>query len=267
MIQKLFVSFIMASRYRTLLRGFITREIKGRFAGTMAGIAWALLNPFAVIVVYMFVFSLVLRINVTVEETGTESFFIFFATGFVPWLIFSDSLSRSMGSLVDNAALITKVTFPVELLPVTSVLTGLLINGLAFIPLLGYLLFQGYLSWFWICLILVLPVQILFSLGLGMLFSSACVFFRDLKELTSLILMVWFFSTPIIYPLSMVPDSFQKIIQTNPMYMLVTLYRDILILHRLDVKLLMVSFLVAIIFYIMGSLFFARVKPGFGDVL
>jgi len=257
----------MALRHRNLLFSFITSEIKGRFAGTMAGIGWALLNPLAVIVVYMFVFSLVLRISVTVEETGSDSFFIFFATGFVPWLVFSDILSRSMGCLINNAALITKVTFPVELLPVTSVLTGLFINGLAFIPLLGFLLFQGYSSGFWICLVLVLPVQILFSLGLGMLFSSACVFFQDLKELTSLILMVWFFSTPIIYPLSMVPDSFQKIIQANPMYMFVTLYRDILILHRLDVKLLMISFLVSILFYIMGNLFFARVKPGFGDVL
>lgn len=258
---------MIAARYRSLLRGFIGREIKGRFAGNMAGMTWALLNPLATLLVYMFVFSIVLRISVTVEETGTDSFFIYFVTGFVPWLIFSDSLARATGSILEHASIVTKVIFPVELLPLTSVLSGLLINGLGLILLVLYLPFHGFVSPHWLFLLLILPVQLLFTLGAGMLLSSACVYLRDIREIITVILMVWFFSTPIIYPLSMVPEHIQSIIKLNPMYMFVTLYREALILHTLDINLLLFAALMALLTYMAGSLFFARVKPGFGDVL
>ncbi len=257
----------LAVRHTSLLRGFVGREIRGRFAGNMAGMSWALLNPLATLLVYMFVFSMILRISVTVEETGTDSFFIYFVTGFIPWLIFSDSLGRATGSLLDNSSLITKVVFPVELLPATSVLSSAVINGLGFFLLLGYLSVQGFLSSSWLFVICILPVQVIFTLGLAMLFSSACVYLRDIRELMGLIIMIWFFSTPIIYPLSMVPENIQSIIQLNPMYMFVSLYRDALLMHSFDLVLFLWTVLISVVVYAAGSLFFAKVKPGFGDVL
>lgn len=257
----------LAFQHRSLLRGFVGREVKGRFAGNVAGMAWALLNPLATLLVYMFVFSMVIRVAVTAQETGTDSFFIYFITGFLPWIIFSDSLARATGALLDNASLITKVVFPVELLPMTSVLSGLLVNGLGMVLMLIYLSLQGFLSSIWLFLILVLPLQILFTLGVGMLLSSACVYLRDIREMIGLILMVWFFSTPIIYPLSMVPHNIQSLIQFNPMYMFVDLYRDILLFNALDMKSLISAIVLTLVMYTLGAQFFARVKPGFGDVL
>jgi len=258
---------LVAVRHRNLLTGFVTREVRGRFAGNAAGMAWALMNPLATMLVYMFVFSVVLRISVTAEETGTDSFFIYFITGFVPWLIFSDSLNRATGTILDNASIVTKVIFPVELLPVSSVCSALFINFFGFVLLVIYLPFQGFFSLYWIVLVLLLPLQTLFMLGLGMLFSAACVYLRDVREMTGLILMIWFFSTPIIYPMSMVPEHIQSIIRLNPMYMFTELYRDALLVHSLDAGLLMSAAAVSLISYAGGSLFFARVKNGFGDVL
>lgn len=267
MIYNVGLPLTVAINYWSLLKGFTGRDVKGRFAGNMGGMLWALINPLATMLVYMFVFSVVLRVSVTVEETGTDSFFIYFVCGFVPWLIFSDSLIRAMGSILDNASIVTKVIFPVELLPLTSVLSALMINGLGHILLLAYLTFKGFFSVYWLFLFLLLPMQVLFTFGLGMFFSAACVYLRDLREMMGLLLMVWFFATPIIYPLSMVPEHIQSLIKFNPMYMFVSLYRGILILHNLDIELLASAMTMTMLIYVAGSLFFARVKPGFGDVL
>lgn len=251
----------------TLLKGFLGRDVKGRFAGTMAGMAWSMLNPLATIMVYMFVFSLVLRVEVTIEETGTNSFFIYFITGFVPWMIFSDSIMRSTSSLLDNASLITKVVFPVELIPITSVLSGLIVNGLGMLALFVYLFYMDFFSLSWMFLPLAFVLQVIFTCGLAMLLSSVCVFFRDLRELMNILMMIWFFSTPVIYPLSLVPDNIRSLIEYNPMYFFVSVYRGLLIQEDVDLWLLGGAALVALLAFAAGSLFFARVKPGFGDVL
>lgn len=260
---------LVAVKNRSLVYGFVQREVRGRFAGSFAGMGWALLNPLATLLAYMFVFSIVIRIGVTKEETGTDSFFIYFATGFIPWLIFSDSLVRATGTLLDNAPIVTKVIFPVELLPLSSVLSGLVVNGFGLIALIGYLGYQGqgFGSPVWLMLICLLPVQIVFTLGLGLFFSAVCVFLRDIREMLGLLLMVWFFSTPIVYPISMVPESIQGLIRLNPMYIFVELYRSILIRNSFDLISFAAISCVAGAIYVIGSLFFARVKPGFGDVL
>ena len=233
----------------------------------MAGISWTLVNPLTTLLVYMFLFSIVLRVQVTAQETGTDSFFIYFATGFVPWIMFSEGINRATSCLVENADLITKVIFPVEFLPLTAVISGMLINILGLVLLLGYLAGHGFAHLIWLCVLVLLPMQFLFTLGLGLLLSAICVYLRDVTEFIGILLMVWFFATPIIYPLSLVPSVVTYLIQLNPMYMFVTLYRDILIRHHVDAFVLFQAFLSSLLVYSLGSLFFAKVKPGFGDVL
>lgn len=267
MLDKIFFPLKAAISNKYLVYGFVQREIKGRFAGNMAGMAWALLNPLATLLVYMFVFSIVLRVGVTAEETGTDIFFVYFVTGFVPWLIFADSLTRATNSILDNSSIVTKVLFPVELLPLTSMLSSLLVNGLGIILLGIYLSFVGFLDPHWAQLLFIIPVHLLFIFGMSLLLSALCVYIRDLREMLPIILMIWFFSTPVIYPLSMVPEHIQTIIHMNPMFIFVTLYRGAWIQHDLDFSLLICSLLISLLTYFAGVLFFARVKPGFGDVL
>lgn len=256
-----------ARRYRYLLWEFALREIKGRFAGTAAGTLWALINPLATIFVYQFVFSIVLRINVTVEETGTDSFFVFFLSGLFPWILFAESISRSVGCLTQNANLITKVVFPIELLPLSTVVSAFVINGIGMILFLGYLVFAGYIHLTWLFLFYLIPMQVLFSLGLAYILSATCVFIRDIGELIPILIMIGFFCTPIIYLESMVPDAIRPFMAFNPMGIFIDLYRECLLMHKINLPLAGQAFVISMFSYIIGSWYFVRARPAFADVL
>lgn len=258
---------VSARGHRYLLTEFIRRDVKGRFAGSLAGTFWTLISPLATIIVYLFVFSMVLRIQVTVDETGTNSFAIFFLTGLFPWLLFSESLSRSVGCLIDNANLITKVVFPVELLPAGTVLASFLVNGLGMLLFLVYLMFQGYAHLTWFLVLILVPLQMFFTWGIASFLAAASVFIRDIRELLGIILMVWFFATPIIYPLSMVPANIKPFISLNPMCTFAGLYRDALIIHQLNWAPVLLVSIISMVSYVIGAWFFMRARPAFGDVL
>ncbi len=256
-----------AYKHKHLLKEFLSRDIRGRFAGSAAGILWTLINPAANIVVYIFLFSLVLRIRVTAQETGTDSFIIFFLSGIFPWLMFSEGLSRSVGCLVENGDLITKVVFPIELLPLSTILATSIVNGIGMVFFLLYLIPAGFLHVTWLMLLVLIPAQVVFTWGLANLLAAGCVFLRDIRELLGILLLLWFYATPVIYPLSMVPKILRPIIELNPMGAFISLYRDILLVHRVHWHLLMLSGFFSILSYVLGSWFFVRAKPAFGDVL
>ncbi len=256
-----------AYRHWSLLKGFSSREIRGRFAGSFAGVLWTLIHPLATIGVYTFLFSIVLRVPVTQEETGTASFVIFFLSGLFPWLFIADSLTRSTGSLVGNANLITKVVFPVELLPTSALVSTFLINGIGMLIFLGALLFKGYGHWSWAWIPPLLLIQIVLTWGAVMFLSALTVFIRDIQELLGIVLMIWFYATPILYPISFVPESIRGILSVNPMGRLVTCYRGALLTHQVDPITVAVLAVIAAACYMGGAWFFMRAKPAFGDVL
>ncbi len=258
---------LSAVRNRRLLQQFVIRDIKGRFAGSAAGVLWAVMNPLATIVVYLFVFSLVLRVSVSVEETGTGLFSVFFLSGLLPWLLFSEGLSRSVGCLLENANLITKVVFPVELLPAGAVLSAFLVNVVGLLLFLLYLAFSGYLHFTWLLLPLVVAAEFFFTWGIAAFLAAAAVFIRDIRELLGIGLMVLFFSTPIIYPPSMVPDNLSWLLQANPMVAFVSVIRDIVLRHQVDAASMIVVAVLGVVSYSAGSWFFMRARSAFGDVL
>ncbi len=256
-----------ARNHRHLLRVFVLRELRGRFAGLMGGAAWSLVSPVVTISLYLIVFSLVLRVQVTTAETGTERFGIYFLAGFLPWLLFSEGLSRSVGCLPANASLITKVVFPVELLPAGTLAAALVINSVGLLIFLAYLLFQGYGHASWLWLLLILPLQVLLTWGLACFLAALNVFVRDVGELLGLVLMIWFFVTPVIYPFSFVPPGLRAFLLWNPMAHLVGLYRGALLLHQIQLSGLALVACFSLASYALGAWFFMRAKPAFADVL
>jgi len=259
--------FSLMVHKKNLLREFVTREIKGRFAGTAGGILWTVMSPLATILAYFFVFSLVLRINVTIEETGTDRFVLFFLTGFFPWLMFADTLGKASAVLLNEASLITKVVFPVELLPMSVVTATFIVNGIGFLLVLVYLGFSGFLSWSWAYLPVLLMILAFFSLGLAFFLSALTVFLRDTGELLGIIMMLWFFGTPVIYPVSMVPDEVSALIAVNPMALFVETFRDAILVHQVDFFSVLVLMVLSLVSYTIGFWFFKKAKPAFGDVL
>jgi lipopolysaccharide transport system permease protein len=253
--------------HRTLFWGFVSNEIKGRFAGSMGGFLWGLLTPLANLLIYIFVFSLVLKIRMKPMETGTDSFAVYFLAGMLPWIAFSEALNGAADVFLGRANMISKVAFPLEILPISGVMVPFCLNGFGFSMYLVYLGFMGYghPAWLWLPVV-VLP-HMVFTLGLVTLVASLSVFIRDVRQFMGTVISLWFFLTPIIYPLSMVPEKLRWVINLNPMYPFVELYHQVLLFHTLSLSLLGSVMGLAVISFLGGALFFNRSKHAFADVL
>ncbi len=254
-------------RFRTLFLGFVSNEIRGRFAGSMGGVLWSLLTPLATLLIYIFVFSMVFHIRLKPVETGTDSFVVFFLAGMLPWAAFSETIGSSTGVFLERANLITKVAFPLEVLPMANVATPFFLHGLGFVMFLIYLVFKGYCHLGWLWLPVLVSAHMVFALGLVILIGSLCVFLRDIKQFIGITLTLWFFMTPILYPMSMVPANLRWLMKLNPMSPFIELYRQVLLSHNITWELLGHVIGLAILSFFAGALFFGRSKRAFADVL
>ena len=193
-------------RYRSLIHTLVVRDVKARYRGSVLGFFWSFANPLLLLMVYTFVFSVVLPARF---EGVDENYVLFLFCGLLPWIWFSSALTESSNSLLTDGNLIKKVLFPAEVLPVVSVVANMIHFFLALpILFLALGLFASRaptiseLVWFPV----VIAVQFLLTLGLGMLLAALTVHFRDIKDLLSNLLTLWFFATPILYPWTLVSD-------------------------------------------------------------
>ena len=214
-------------RYRGLIQSLVARELKARYRGSVLGFFWSFINPLLLLLVYSFVFSTVMP-NTTV---GIQPFALFMFCGILPWTWFTSALSEGTGSLISCGNLIKKVLFPAEVLPIVSVLANLVnffLGLLILVPSLIY--FQRLhvslnLLWFPVTVL----VQLVFTMGLALLLSALTVHFRDIRDLLSNLLMLWFFATPIIY--SWRQENVQRykaLFNLNPFTHLAISYQEIL---------------------------------------
>lgn len=253
--------------HRDLLKQFVNRDIRGRFVGSIAGLLWTVLMPLSQIITYFFLFSVIIKIRLPEAEIGTGSFLIFFLAGLFPWLAFSEALSRATGILQENTNLITKVIFPTELLPASAAASAFFLNGVGFLIFLVYLVSQGFFGWTWLLIPLLACLLFLFSIGAACFLSALCVFLRDTQQLLGIVLTIWFYFTPILYPISMVPESMQSLMKINPMLIYVNLFRQALLKHEFDMINIVICMLFSLLMFFLGTCFFDRLKYSFSDVL
>ena len=207
--------------YRELLYSLTKKELKVKYRGSVLGFFWSLLNPILIMLVYSFVFSVVIR-------QGIKDFAIFLICALLPFNFFSNSVNYGAGSIISNANLVKKIYFPKEIIPLSIVFANLINFFLELVVLFVVLSIFGYKFYMYLYILpILILVQIFLVAGFSLLISSLNVFFRDLQHLISIIMMVWFFATPIIYPLNMVPEKYRFILQINPMAVFATYYRDI----------------------------------------
>jgi lipopolysaccharide transport system permease protein len=207
--------------YRELLFSLTKKELKVKYRGSVLGFFWSLLNPILTMLVYTFVFSIVLR-------GGIKQFAVFLVCALLPFNFLSNSVNYGAGCIISNSNLVNKIYFPREIIPLSIVLSNL-INF--FFELAALFIVLGVMGYRFYIYLYILPVLIFmqFFLVVGMTFlvSALNVFFRDLQHLITIIMMVWFFGTPIIYPLSMVPEKYQFFLKINPMTIYADYYRNI----------------------------------------
>ncbi|MEW6299986.1 MAG: ABC transporter permease [Thermodesulfobacteriota bacterium] len=215
--------------HRHLLRQMMVRDLTARFAGTSLGAFWGLLQPLILLGLYTFVFSFVYRVRL--QGHGTVGFIPFVFCGLWPWMAFQEACLRSVGVIIENAQLVKRVKFPSELLVVATTLSSFLSQGVGFgLFLLGLAVWQGGLSPGVLPLLIIpLGLQLLLAVAVGLLLSTGNVFLRDVSQLASAGFTVWFFFTPVLYPLEMVPDTVQSLLAWNPMTAVVALYRALIL--------------------------------------
>jgi lipopolysaccharide transport system permease protein len=252
--------------HRTLFWGFVNQEIKGRYAGSIFGLIWSVLLPLANLLIYIFVFTVIFKIRLKPED-GTESFVLYLLCGLLPWMTFSEAIGSSPGIFVGKANLITKVAFPIELLPISGVAVVFVMNSIGLLLFIGFLAVQGYCNPSWLVLPLVMGVHMLFTLGLMVLIASLSVFIRDIQQMIGVVLSLWMYLTPILYPISMVPEQIQWILYLNPMCLFIELYHQVLLCKTIPWGMLLNSFMIAIVMFFTGVGFFGKSRNAFADVL
>ena len=246
--------------YKDLLRNLVSRDFKTRYKRSYLGILWSLLNPLLIIIVYTLAFDYIMKIQV-------RNFPMFFMCGFLPWSYLSAGLSVSLTSLSDSGYLIKAVYFPREILPLSMVLSCLLHFLITFIFVFPVLMIYGYFpQWMTFSLIIIILLQTIFIFGLSLCLSSIHVFFRDIRYILDVILTIWFWLTPIVYPISLIPDQFLFFYKLNPMTLFVAAYREVLLNGKVPIpKYWFALFLATLGSLILGYLLYLKVKKGLAE--
>ncbi|HVR95409.1 MAG TPA: ABC transporter permease [Thermoanaerobaculia bacterium] len=248
-----------------LLRELVKRDFRGRYAGSLLGFFWSFLQPLWLLALFTFVFSTVMKVAPTGTRTGHFGTFLF--CGLLPWMALQEGVLRGSTAITDNAGLVKKLRFPAEILVVAVALAALLHEAIATLLFVGVLAGLGELSWRGLpLLLLAVPLQLALTLGLAWLLSAVHVFFRDTAQLIGMVLTGWFYFTPIVYPLELVPQRFRDWIGLNPLTPLVGLYRQAF-LDGAAVGAGSVAGLALFTLLLAGAglLFFRRMKPAFVD--
>jgi len=217
-----------------LLRELVKRDFQGRYAGSLLGFFWSFVQPLWLLLLFTFVFSKVLKMPAFDAGNRGRHFATFLFCGLLPWIAVQEGVLRSSTSITDNSMLVKKLRFPAEVLVLAVVLAALLHEAIAAAVFLVVLAVVGDLAWGGLPMLLVaLPLQLLFTLGLGLMLSAVQVFFRDTAQLLGMLFAGWFYLTPIVYPLSAVPPDLRPWIEWNPLTPLVELYRQAFLRGRL----------------------------------
>ena len=253
--------FARIYRYKELIVALADKEVKIKYKSAVLGRLWSLLNPLLLMLVLSFVFTVIMRVEI-------NNFPVFLLCALLPWFYLNFSLNAATTSIVDNASLIKKAYFPNEIIPLSIVIANLLNFLISLVLLFVFLAFYSIYprpSWFFLPLVILL--QSIFVLGLCMLSSALHTMFRDVKYILELILLVWFYATPIFYPLSFVPHNIRPFFLLNPLTVFVNLYREILLQGKMpDAGLLLSAFALSIAFYTLGMAVFSSKKKNFADV-
>lgn len=253
---------------RTLLYQLVIRDFQQRFIGSAAGWLWGLIHPLVLLVSWTYVFQVCLQMRLPASEV-TQNYAVWMFCGYLPWLLFQETVSRSSTSLVEHANLITKTVFPAEVVPVSvffSSLIGHLMGVVLMVVVIG--IWIGHLS----PMVVMLPVYMalvgLLAVGVGWVFASLQVYLRDTAQVLVVLMTFWFWMTPIMISEGQVPERFRFLLRLNPMAVVVGAYRDSLLSYKPpDWGRLFALAAWAGLAFIAGGLFFRHLKRGFADVL
>jgi lipopolysaccharide transport system permease protein len=218
--------------YRGFILGSVKRELQSKYRNSLLGAAWVVLNPLAMIFIYTVIFSQIMRARLP----GVHSSFaysIYLCAGILTWGLFSEITGRCQNIFLENASLLKKLSFPRICLPVIVILSAGLNFSIIFGLFLGFLIISGnFPGWPFLSIFPVLAIQIVFSIDLGIILGVLNVFFRDVGQCFNIVLQFWFWFTPIVYPITILPEQVRPLMSWNPLASLISAYQTILVYGR-----------------------------------
>jgi lipopolysaccharide transport system permease protein len=250
--------------YRDLLWMWIFREIKIRYKQSILGGAWAILQPFVLMIVFTIVFSTFARV-----PTDGIPYPIFSYSALLPWTLLATSVTFAVSSLVNNMNLLTKIYFPREILPIASIgaaLVDFCVASIIFAGLMIYYQIPLHATLIWVPLLLLIQVALIIGISLSL--SAINVFYRDIRFVVPLGLQIWLYASPVIYPLTLVPPEYRTLYMLNPMAGLIDSYRRVLLEGiNPEPRYLGLAAIFAILMCLGAYKFFKRVEWQFADII
>jgi ABC-type polysaccharide/polyol phosphate export permease len=250
---------------------FISRELREQYAGSLLGVVWSLLQPLLFILLYWWVFSAVLRTRFPQGSMLADTpFIVFLLSALLPWFAFQDGLNRATNAVLNRRDVVRKVHFPVHVFPLAATAAAYVVHGLGYALFLAALaLWQGGLSLTVVGAVwLLLSLQFAVTMGLGLLLGAFTVYLRDLQQVLGLALTMMFYTAPILYPLSLVPENFHRLIYLNPFTAFAEAYHSAVLLNVWPEGAVWFGLtLLAFGSLSVGLYAFQRLEPGFADVL
>jgi len=252
---------------RRLIWQLALNELKGRYAATLVGSVWAVVNPLVVILVFWFVSAYGLKISF---QNGPPFHLVLFC-GLIPWMTFSEAISSGTGGVLSHGYLVKKIAFPLEILPVVSVVSAVIVHGFLFALLLGILLLSGVtLTLHLLQVAYFLLAMVAFATGLVWVLSALNVLNRDVGQAVGAVMTIWFWFTPIVWPAQNLSPRVLRVIELNPVFYVVEGYRNALLYGRsllAQWPLDLYFWAVTATLLVLGNVVFRSLKPHFADVL
>ncbi len=254
-------------QHRWLLANFTAREFASRYSGSTLGLLWVAVNPLVLLAVYSFVFGQLF--NQRIAETGEASYTLFVAVALWPWIMFADSIQRGMGAIQANAGLIRKVAFPHALLVHASVAANFAIHLIGYAAALLLLAASGQsiklssLPW----ALVLLALLFVFTIGLAAFLAALQTVIKDVEQALPPILMMLHFLTPVLYPLSVIPQDYRGWLQLNPLALFAQRFRDLLLAGGGPVSTDVTLAAISVVMLVVGLVVFNRLSPHFEDFL
>lgn len=249
--------------YKDMIYSLVRRELRGRYKGSVLGFLWTYINPLCQIIVYSAVFSVIFRVQI-------EKFYLYLTIGMMPWVFFNTSVQGGSTCIRAQSDMVKKIYFPREVIPISYV-TSAFVNMLLSFIIVFLVVFAagwGFNPFALLYLPLIMAIEYLLALGIAFIVSSVTVYFRDLEQIISVLMMAWIYLTPIMYDVEFIPEQLRTLFFLNPMTPIVVVYHDILYYRTIpEVSCLVQAGLVSLVFFVVGLLLFWRLDRGFAEEL
>ncbi len=255
-----------------LLRTLVRRDLEVRYKGSVLGNLWPLLNQLSQLLIYTYVFSVVLNVKLSLKglPTNSATFGLWLFAGLLPWIAFTGGLSQSAISVLNQPNLVKKVVFPLALLPLVPILSTFIESAFGLMALIVLVAVSSQtLHATLVLLPLIWLPQLLLTAGLGYLAAGFTVFLRDIPQTLGMVLNLWFYMTPIVYPASVIPEQFRGwVFWLNPLAAIAEIYRDLVLVGEVQHwGEWGIASAISLVVFLLGVWCYQRLRPAFADVL